>query len=272
MKGFMREIIDQFFQNGWVMIDLIDSNPVWEARKQLEAYLRQISNRKISLEAYHEIAEDDVFHTQMQIQMTAFFRKEKFARKIIEKQVAFFNQLVGLDLLVQTNPYLRMTRPGKKQDNVGYHRDTFYGGSPYEISVILPFVDCDSKMTLKVMSGSHILSEKLFPVVQEQSNIAKGSEKHKLGFLYAPKLMDPKIEEKMQPVPLKVGQILMFSLSTVHGCVENKGQRTRWSTDVRVVNALAPVSFKDRPDYYEPLSSSRVTEAAKRYLSENMTE
>lgn len=268
----MREIIDHFFENGWVVVDLIDPRPVWEARKILQEQLRQISNRNISLEAYHEIAEDDAFHTQMQIQMTAFFRREKLARRVFEKQVSFFNQLVGLDLLIQANPYLRMTRPGKKQDNVGYHRDTFYGGSPYEISVILPFVDCDSKMTLKVMSGSHILSEKLFPVVQEKSDIAKGSEKHKLGFLYAPKLMDPSVEEKMQPVPVKVGQIFMFSLSTVHGCVVNQGQRTRWSSDVRVVNALAPVSFKDRPDYYEPFSSSCVTEAAKRYLQENMLE
>lgn len=265
----MDEKIEHFVKNGWIVIDLINPTPIWETKKELEDQLQSIIKKKISLEDYHLYADDDAFHTQTQIQMTAFFRKEKFAKKIISTESEFFKQLVGLDLLVQTQPYLRMTRPGKKQDNVGYHRDTFYGGSPYELSVILPFVDCDSKMSLKVLSGSHIASEKLFPVVQEKSNVIKGSEKHKLGFLYAPKLMDPSIEVRMQPVPLKMGQILIFSLSIVHGTVENKGNKTRWSSDVRVVNALAPVNFNERPDYYEPFYTSAVTETAKRYFQEN---
>lgn len=265
----MQELMDQFAQNGWMVADLIESAAVWEARKQLEKELFRVTGKHLTLEAYHEIAQDDAFHTQVQTQMAAFFRKEKFARKALLKQVDFFKHLVGLDLLIQVNPYLRMTRPHKPQDNVGFHRDTFYGGSPYEVSVIIPFVDCDSEMSLKVMSGSHILSEKLFPVTQETSSVIKGSEKHKLGFLYAPKLMDPTVEARMRPVPLKVGQILIFSLSTVHGTVVNKGKSTRWSTDVRVMNALAPVDLKDRPDYYEPFHSSVVTATARRYFLEN---
>lgn len=262
--------MEQFLQNGWMVVDLVDPAPIFEVRRQLEDHLFHVTNKRIPLEEYHKIAEDDAFHTQTQIQMTAFFRKEKLARKVLEKQAEFFNRLVGLDTLIQLSPYLRMTRPGKKQDNVGYHRDTFYGGSPYEVSVILPFVECDPKMSLKVISGSHVLSEKLFPVVQQQSDIAKGSDKHKLGFLYAPKLMDPNVEKEMQSVHLKLGQILIFSLSTVHGSVENQGENTRWSSDVRVVNALAPVSFKDRPDYYEPFTYSVVTEAARRYHQANI--
>ena len=266
----MHEVLNNFAQNGWIVVNLPNPTPVWEAREQLQQYLCRIINKKISLEEYHLIAEDDAFHTQTQIEMTSFFRKEKLARKVFLEQADFFRELIGLDLLIQANPYLRMTRPGKPQDNVGYHRDTFYGGSPYELSVILPFVDCDAQMTLKVISGSHILSEQLFPVVQHTSNdVTKGSEKHKLGFLYAPKLMDPSIEEKMQPAPIKIGQILLFSLSTVHGSNENRGQKTRWSSDIRLVNALAPVNFKDRPEYYEPFCSSVVTEAAKKYLLEN---
>lgn len=266
----MQEITEHFRQNGWVVIDLLNPNVVHEVREQLEHHLQQLTGHKIPLEQYHRIAEEDSWHTQIQVQMTAFFRKEKFARKILSWQTESFRQLVGLDLLIQLSPYLRMTRPGKPQDNVGYHRDTFYGGSPYELSVIIPFVDCDEKMTLKVMSGSHLFSESLFPVTQLKSDdVMKGSEKHKLGFLYAPKLMDPEIESKMIAVPLRVGQILTFSLATVHGTRFNNSTTTRWSTDVRVVNSLAPVDFSQRPDYYEALCSSVVTESAKQYYDAN---
>ena len=122
------------------------------------------------------------------------------------------------------------------------------------------------------MDGSHVLSEKLFPTTQilnPDSQVVKGSQKHQLGFLYAPKLMDPSVNEKMKPVPIKIGQALIFSLSTVHGSIENRGTRTRWSTDIRVLNALANVDLSSRPDYYESLAVSTVTESARRYFSEN---
>ena len=81
--------------------------------------------------------------------------------------------------------------------------------------------------------------------------------------------MDPSIDAQMQPVPLKIGEALVFSLSTVHGSQVNSGRTTRWSSDMRVMHALAPVDLSARPDYYQPLSYSVVTEAAKRYLYEN---
>lgn len=266
----MQDTFSHFLKNGWILIDLPCQDPVWHAREQLQKKLQELTSSNITLEDYHLIAKDDPYHTDIQLQMTNFFRAEKFAKRILSQQTDFFKHFVGLDLLVQKQPYLRMTRPGKPQDNVGYHRDTFYGGSPYELSVLIPYVECDANMTLKVLSGSHLLSEKLFPVEQYISeDVTKGSDKHKLGFLYAPKLMEPSIEEKMEPVPLKIGQVLIFSLAIVHGAVENKGQKTRWSSDVRVVNALAPVDFQNRPDYYEPFHSSPLTEAAKLYIQEN---
>ena len=268
----MLSLSDQFTEKGWIVIDFADPSPVFLARLELEKHLKALLNRSIRLEDYHQVVEDDQTHTALQVEITRLFREQKFARKIIQSQAELFKQLVGTDLLVQANPYLRMTRPFKKQDNIGYHRDTFYGGSPYELSVLIPFVDLEGKSSLSVLSGSHVLSEEFFPTVQVQNpdgEVVKGSEKHNLGFLYSPKVMDPSIEEKMQAIPLKVGQALVFSLSTVHGSVENRGAVTRWSSDVRVLNALAPVDLSARPDYYESLCCSSVTACARRYLQAN---
>lgn len=262
--------IEQFTEKGWVVIDFIDKEPVLQAREALQKELDRILGKHVPLEEYHTEVEEDSLHTEIQIKLTEFYRKHNFGKTIIEKQLPLFKPFMGLDLFVQRNPYLRMARPGKAQDNIGYHRDTFYGGSPYEISVLVPYVDVSAPSSLQVMSGSHTLPENHFPTTQIENPdeaVRKGSAKHQLGFLYAPKVMDPSVEKDMLAVPLKVGQAIAFSLSTVHGCVVNKGTATRWSTDIRVMNAFAPVDLSARPDYYQPLSSSAVTQQAQDYLA-----
>ena len=125
---------------------------------------------------------------------------------------------------------------------------------------------------LQVLSGSHTLPESDFPTTQVENPdqaVKKGSAKHNLGFLYSPKLMDPSIESRMESHPLKLGQALIFSLSTVHGSVENRGNVSRWSIDIRVLNALAPVDLEARPTYYETLCTSAVTSSAKLYHKNN---
>ena len=268
----MKSLASHFFEKGWAVIDMVDPSPIYEARELLKQELASILGRTIELENYHEVALDDAQHTETQVKLTQFFRDKKLGRKVIEAQKDIFRGIIGLDLLVQAFPYLRMTRPNKPQDNIGYHRDTFYGGSPFEVSVLVPFVNLESKSGLSVMSGSQTAPESMFPIEQiknPDTAVVKGSAKHQLGFLYAPKLMDPEIEKQMTPIPLKLGQALMFSLSTVHGSVVNTGRFTRWSSDIRVVNALAPVDLSARPTYYETLCLSPVTESARKYLEVN---
>jgi len=264
--------IESFLEKGWVVIDLIDPSPVKEIRRALQNHLNALIGRDISLEDYHKVAHDDALHTKLQTALTDTFRKGLLGKSIIERQIPLFQSLLGLDLWIQKNPYLRIARPKKSQDNLGYHRDTFYGGSPYELSVLIPFVDVPYLSALKVMSGSHIQSEKAFPTTQIEnpdSSVKKGSLKHQLGFLYAPKKMDSSVERKMVPIPLKVGQALAFSLSTVHGSIINQGSTTRWSTDIRLMNAFAPVDLSMRPDYYIPLSCSAMTAQAEQYFRAN---
>ncbi|QVL55943.1 MAG: hypothetical protein KFB95_01685 [Simkaniaceae bacterium] len=267
--------IEHFSEKGWVVINFIDQTPVLKAREALQAHLNKLLGKNIPLEDYHTEVEDDAQHTDIQTKMTEFFRNQKFGKAIIEKQLSLFKPFMGLDLCVQQNPYLRMARPGKPQDNIGYHRDTFYGGSPFELSVLVPYVDVPAPSALQVMTGSHTLPENHFPTTQIENPdeaVRKGSSKHQLGFLYAPKVMDPSIANEMLAVPLKLGQAIAFSLSTVHGCVVNSGTTTRWSSDIRVMSAFAPVDLSARPDYYEPLSSSALTAQAQNYFTATANE
>jgi Phytanoyl-CoA dioxygenase (PhyH) len=268
----MENLKRHFREKGWLVLDFPDPNPVWQTRLFLEGELEKALGKKAALEEYHHHVSSDEEHTELQITLTKAFRTKECGPTILARQFSFFRDFLGPDLLVQANPYLRMTRPHKPQDNIGYHRDTFYGGSPYELSVFVPFVELPRECSLSVLSGSHIHSEERYPTTQIENPdaaVRKGTQKHQLGFLYAPKVMDSSIERQMEPIPLKVGQALIFSLSTVHGSRLNAGTISRWSSDMRVMHALAPVDLSARPDYYKPLSYSVVTESAKKYFYAN---
>jgi ectoine hydroxylase-related dioxygenase (phytanoyl-CoA dioxygenase family) len=256
-----------YLEHGWVLVTLPRPAIIETVRQVLQTELRRISGvADITLERYHEIADDDAVHRDYQFQLTELFRSNRYAHAVLAAQDDFFRPFLGPDLLVQVNPYLRMARPGKPQDNIGYHRDTFYGASPYELSVWIPYVDLPAESSLSVLSGSHVRPEADFPVTQTQSaDVAKGSNLHKMGFPYAPKVMDAGPLAGIQAVPVKKGEALIFSLATVHGTTHNNGPIARWSTDIRVVHALAPVDLSARPDYYERLSSSVVSDRARAY-------
>lgn len=259
-------------KDGYFVWDFEYPETIHQINEKLTKKLAEITGKSVTLEEFHSLGYDDKQHTEVQMKMTHFFRQEKCSYQILSQELNALHDLLGLDINIQANPYLRMTRPFKPQDNIGYHRDTHYGGSPYELSCVIPFVDLTAEESLQVYPGSHLHPESDYPLEQIENPdpaVRKGSAKHSLGFLYAPKKMEESVADHMIGIPLKKGQALVFSLPIVHGCVENKGKVTRWSTDTRVVNAFAPVDLSLRPDYYEPLSRSSVTEQAEAYLSVN---
>ena len=169
---------------------------------------------------------------------------------------------------MQNRPYLRAIRPGRTQDAAPIHRDTYYGASAYEVSVFVPFTDVTDASAMRVISGSHRAPDSDYPYDQRVSpDVAIRSPKHKLGFPYAPRLLDPSLDERAEPVPLAVGEVLIFGLSLVHGGGVNNGDRTRFSSDIRVVNSLAPVKLNRGVDdaYYVPLCSSVISRVASQY-------
>jgi Phytanoyl-CoA dioxygenase (PhyH) len=263
----LEQLKRHFYEHGWMVVKLPNPEPVYAARTALLTELQRLTGyEKITLEEYHQFIEDDSTHTDLQFQLTQCFWNQQWSTKIISAQIEFFQAFLGQDINIQSKPHLRITRPKKLQDNIGYHRDTYYGCSPFELSVLVPYVDVSAQSSLSVLSGSHLRPESDFPTTQiENPEVNKGSVRHQLGFLYAPKIIDPSRTVNMQPVPLALGEALIFSLATVHGSIENRGQISRWSSDIRVVNALAPLSPSLKPGYYEKLSSSVVTELANIY-------
>lgn len=251
-----------------MVIDLPDRDSVLGARAELVAWLRAGPAPELgALEEYHLVV-DDGAHADVHWDLSTWFWERRLAHEIVTRNLALLQQLVGIDLHVQRYPYLRIARPGRPSDVTGLHRDTLYGASPYELSLLVPFTDVTEAGALQVVSGSHAEPAAAYPALRRDApGVEPGSRAHRLGFPYAPQELAPEVAARAEPVPLRVGQALAFGLGLVHGQSVNAAEQTRFSVDVRVVNSFAPVTLARgvRADYYEPLSAAPVTRLARRY-------
>ena len=192
-------------------------------------------------------------------------------RLAIGEHLEYFRRLIGSDLMLQSKPYLRISRPGVEEDNIGFHRDTWYGDTSYECSVWIPLTNTDVGNSLSVAPKSHVWSERAHPTERvSRPDVPKGSPKHSLGFIYdSPKRLVSAVQ--MTPLPVKVGQMIIFPLSLLHGQEVNKSTVTRFSVDCRIANALAPIKMARSRDanYYERWQTSPITAVALAYERAN---
>ena len=259
-------------ERGWLAVDLPDPSAVFAVRDRLLGWLRERLPDLPSLDDYHLFAADDQQHVDLLHDLSSSYWDRDLGRTIVAANLDLFRTIVGRDLHIQRYPYLRAVRPGKIRDAAPLHRDTYYGASPHEVSVVIPFTDMSETCALRVISGSHLAPDSDYPYTQTVSpDVVVRSPKHELGFPYAPRLLEPSLMDRAETVPLRVGQALLFPLTLVHGGGIDTGKRTRFSTDIRVVNSWAPVSLSRgvHPDYFVPLCSSAVTSIARHYQEIN---
>lgn len=221
--------IEKFMKDGWVIVDV-------KAFERPQHYFKDIHKTKLTDD---EVKERHIWASQQ-------FWKEEASLFYAKHLMPFISQLIGLDVMVQYYPYFRMARPFKPQDNIGYHKDTQYGQTPYELAVHIPFVDLDKMSALRVISGSHVMPESAFSrVTADYGHVKKGSIENQVGKPYMPKPLA--IPEGMQTTPLviKVGQAAIFSPAIFHGQEMNEGDVTRVSCDLRFVSRRAPVNIRE---------------------------
>jgi ectoine hydroxylase-related dioxygenase (phytanoyl-CoA dioxygenase family) len=264
----------QFARDGFCVLRLPDPRPVASIRAKLRELVVAITGeRDAELETVHRYLEDDAMHLRVQQAATERLRQERWHVDVLAANLPAFIEVLGPDIDVQRSPYLRLARPGRPADNVGFHRDTVYGGSSYEVSVFIPFVDVGAGATLQVEPGSHGKSDAEIPFRRtEDPSVVKGSARHQLGYPYAPQVLDAGYRAALQPVPLMCGEVLLFTLALLHGSVVNASETTRWSSDVRLKNAFAPVGARASAEIYMPMCRSAVTQAAEAYLHANAAE
>ena len=262
----LSEMNELYSKNGWMVLDLAHPETVFEARDAMVSFLQDSFFPTLEqLEDLHEHISDTEEYVKIHLALNGFFREQQFAKKIISSELDTFQKFIGPDLSVQTNPYLRVARPGVAGDNIGIHRDTFYGASPYELSVVVAYTDLNEDSALRVLSGSQGTPDDEIRFSEVSiDGVERGSPRHLAGIPYVARVVSPEVADEAVPIPITVGQVLIFGLATVHGQEINQGAGTRVTSDIRVVNGLAPFANKRTvaDSYYTPLSKSPVSEQA----------
>jgi len=259
--------IEKFIEEGWIIIDIPEPGIIQEQAEALEKKSREIIGTDCSLAKLHEYVDEESYRN-LYAALSEYFWENEFSLKAGKAFMPVLKELIGLDIMVQYRPYLRMARPEKTQDNIGYHRDTQYGQTPYELAVHIPFVDLDENSSLRVISGSHILPESAFPIIEGvETTVTKGSLDHKMGKPYSPRRMPLPDGMKTEPLSMRVGQAALFSPAIFHGQELNQGNVTRVTTDVRFVNSNADVELRLGKVHagYVPVTKSPVQQAADLY-------
>lgn len=184
--------------------------------------------------------------------------------------VEFFVDLLGPDIDTQSRPHVRISRPSVDEDMIAWHRDTFYGSSPYELNLWFPIFDLPESAGLKLIAGTHDKAPKqlreLPAEVRGGAIIEKGSAANQAGFLYAPKsdeVIDNLHDQEVTLLRPQVGEAVLFFSSIVH-VGQNSKTGLRVSIDQRFRSPHSPTQTK--PGYYVPLIRGPVFHCAESFL------
>jgi len=243
--------INKFLKDGWVIVDV-----------------PELKGEQNPLGQIHRWSLTDDGVKEVHIQASKEFWKDEYSLKYAKWLMPFVSYLIGLDVMVQYNPYFRIARPHKPKDNIGFHKDTQYGQTPYELAVHIPFVDLDEKSALRVISGSHLMPESAFTrITADNGHVEKGSIENQIGRPYMPKPLAVPEGMETTPMCIKVGQAAIFSPALFHGQEVNEGDVTRISCDLRFVGSRAPIEIRKGKIHagYVPVLQSPVEYLADNY-------
>jgi hypothetical protein len=188
---------------------------------------------------------------------------------LVRREVDAFIGLLGPDLDIQAAPHVRVSRPDRDSDLVDWHRDTFYGGSPFDVKLWFPVFPLAPGAGFRLLPRSHLQpSADVRDVVdpdEYRAAVTKGSVDHRIGFPYAPKTDDTVAtleEDATVLLAPPVGAGIVFLSSMVHRA-QNRSDRTRVSVDLAVRSAH--IRGNTRDEYWSSLHRGVLSRAAERF-------
>jgi len=223
---------------------------------------------------YHRKDVPQTDHIEFVRRMTQKIENGRAVVNLLRDNIDPLIQLLGPDIQVQAHPHLRVSRPNVESDFVDWHRDSFYGNTPWEINVWFPVFPLGTGSGLRLLPGSHRMPSQNVRDCRDndsfRTEVKKGSFAHQIGYVYAPKTDDTLAKMKWDDTILltpNFGQAILFFGSCIHKA-QNLSELTRVSIDVRVKNTYAPT--KTRPGYYLPLHRGIIDESASEFSGEKL--
>jgi phytanoyl-CoA dioxygenase PhyH len=202
-------------------------------------------------------------YREIVVQAQEELNRRALPHRLADDRRAEFARILGTaDIMVQTNLYLRATRPGIRnaQEHIGWHRESFYGPDmSASVNLWMPVINVTAANALRYVPDSHLIPDDHLEVRQEDdSSVTRFSAGHKIGLLYAPKHIVGGVDFSTQRALVVVpGEVAIFAGNLVHGAAENRSDELRFSVDFRLIAAdqlkTSKFHFSSGKQYFEPL-------------------
>jgi hypothetical protein len=254
---------EKFSRDGWAIADIPDPSVSFELIEAFEGIAG------CPLQEIHLHYNDSTIDA-LRGKMAEFLWKQEYSLKIGNALRPLLKEIIGLDILTQYFPYIRICRPGKPIDCFGFHPDSMFGGiTPYEVTAQLSLTPVEESSTLQILSGSHRMPPGSFPVINTpEYEVEYGSVKNLTGYPSGVRRHRVPDGMSMTPVVYHPGQAVIFSATMLlHGMEVNGSDKTRVAVDQHFVNAYSPVNvLMGKVDTgYVPVSCSPLENLIKDY-------
>jgi len=206
---------------------------VKEIQKTIDKHFDQDESKylRLPVEKYRNIIKSAQDHLNSQ----------DYVRKICERCLKTIRSYIEEEkFFVQSNLYLRATRPTVRQDteSIGWHRETFYGPNMEKsVNLWTPIRGVSEQNTLRFIPNSQTIPESEIVIDQTNDPItSKGSVGHEVGFQYLPKGIVGKVDlRNSKPMRVPEFNTALFSGLLIHGSAQNFGNKIRFSVDFRIL-------------------------------------
>lgn len=162
--------------------------------------------------------------------------EKKFLKKLFKNEDYLYSSIITL----------RVVRPkenSKQGEQIGWHRETFYGNNKYikdAINLWIPVMNVQKDNALGIIPKSHLVDDKKIirrKYKYKDYNVKKFSAAHKLGFPYAPKKIVSGLNlDNAKRIYVKSNYFMVFSQMLVHGNAENQSKKIRFAINLGLID------------------------------------
>lgn len=142
--------------------------------------------------------------------------------------------------LIQSNSYLRVSRPNKvNNDSIGWHRENFYAPNANEyVNIWTPILGVDKFNTINFVPESQLINNNDIKTINiDDQHTKKYSSGHKIGLMYSPKKIISGVDfSKKEPMIVPYNSSSIFSGNLIHGAAGNMSNNIRFSIDFRIIS------------------------------------
>lgn len=252
-----KKIISDFEKNGFLIYNFNDRiNKAEKIKIFFETNIKKILDRKkIKITKSEDILNN--FHKYIKPKELNSIRLELYNK--INSESWFLNTyfelgreeleiICGNELAAQRKVNLSIQLPKDDSSLLPVHSDVWSGCSQYEVVLWIPLVDVYKTKSMFILSkNDNNKHYKKFKNFKNSTSLQKS------------------IDKKINYLPIKYGQGLIFAHQIMHGNKINVTSETRWSFNCRFKSLMSPYDKKGLGETFYPILIRPATKIAMEY-------